>query len=69
VIRQVWAFNFIQIPEIAENNPELLTLVVSVREGTPTRPSSFRVNLVRVDFYGRAGERGSPLPPAAVSSH
>jgi len=56
--RQVWAFNFIQIlSEIAENNPELLTLVVSVREGSSNAAQQlFRVNPVRVDFKGEQAQ-------------
>jgi energy-coupling factor transporter ATP-binding protein EcfA2 len=56
--RQVWAFNFIQIlSEIAENNPELLTLVVSVREGASNAAQQlFRVNPVRVDFKGEQAQ-------------
>lgn len=56
--RQVWAFNFIQIlSEIAENNPELLALVVSVREGNSNAAQQlFRVNPVRVDFKGEQAQ-------------
>jgi hypothetical protein len=56
--RRVWAFNFIQIlSEIAENNPELLTLVVSVREGSSDAAQQlFRVNPVRVDFKGEQAQ-------------
>lgn len=56
--RQVWAFNFIQLlSEIAENNPELLTLVVSVREGASNAAQQlFRVNPVRVDFKGEQAQ-------------
>lgn len=56
--RQVWAFNFIQLlSEIAENNPELLTLVVSVREGSSNAAQQlFRVNPVRVDFKGEQAQ-------------
>lgn len=56
--RQVWAFNFIQLlSEIAENNPELLTLVVSVREGNSNAAQQlFRVNPVRVDFKGEQAQ-------------
>lgn len=57
--RQVWAFNFIQLlSEIAENNPELLTLVVSVREGSSNAAQQlFRVNPVRVDFKGEQAQQ------------
>lgn len=53
-----WAFNFIQIlSEIAKEYPELLVLVVSVRNGTSDAFQQIhRVNPVQVDF--RAG--GSP---------
>jgi hypothetical protein len=56
--RQVWAFNFIQLlSEIAETNPELLTLVVSVREGSSNAAQQlFRVNPVRVDFKGEQAQ-------------
>ena len=56
--RQVWAFNFIQLlSEIAENNPDLLTLVVSVREGGSNAAQQlFRVNPVRVDFKGEQAQ-------------
>lgn len=56
--RQVWAFNFIQLlSEIAETNPELLTLVVSVREGASNAAQQlFRVNPVRVDFKGEQAQ-------------
>jgi hypothetical protein len=53
-----WAFNFVQIlSEIAKEHPELLVLVVSVRNGTSDAYQQIhRVNPVLVDF--RAG--GSP---------
>lgn len=53
-----WAFNFVQIlSEIAKEYPELLVLVVSVRNGTSDAYQQIhRVNPVQVDF--RAG--GSP---------
>ncbi|ADZ68952.1 hypothetical protein SL003B_0519 [Polymorphum gilvum SL003B-26A1] len=53
-----WAFNFIQIlSEIAKEYPDLLVLVVSVRNGTSDAYQQIhRVNPVQVDF--RAG--GSP---------
>lgn len=56
--RQVWAFNFVQLlSEIAETNPELLTLVVSVREGASNAAQQlFRVNPVRVDFKGEQAQ-------------
>lgn len=53
-----WAFNFIQIlSEIAKEHPDLLVLVVSVRNGdTDAYQQIHRVNPVQVDF--KAG--GSP---------
>ena len=53
-----WAFNFIQIlSEIAKEHPELLVLVVSVRNGdTDAYQQIHRVNPIQVDF--KAG--GSP---------
>jgi len=52
--RRNWAFNFIQIlSEIAESNPELLTLVLSVREGdSDAAQQVFRIDPVRIDFKG-----------------
>ena len=49
-----WAFNFIQIlSEIAQKSPELLVLVVSVREGNSDATQQIaRVNPVLVDFQG-----------------
>ncbi len=49
-----WAFNFIQIlSEIAEKSPELLALVVSVRDGlSDAAQQIYRVNPVRIDFKG-----------------
>jgi hypothetical protein len=57
--RQHWAFNFIQIlSEIAQHNPELLALVVSVRDaGSNAAQQLFRVNPVRVDFKGEQSQR------------
>ena len=54
-----WAFNFIQIlSEISEKHPELLTLVVSVREGNSDAAQQlFRVNPVRIDFKGPEAKR------------
>jgi hypothetical protein len=51
---RTWAFNFIQIlSQIAENNPELLSLVVSVRDGASDAAQQiYRVNPIRVDFKG-----------------
>ncbi len=47
-----WAFNFIQIlSEIAKNRPELLVLVVSVRNGaTDAYKQIHRVNPIAIDF-------------------
>lgn len=54
-----WAFNFIQVlSEIAKDHPELLVLVVSVRNGqTDAYQQIHRVNPVRVDFKGADPER------------
>ena len=53
-----WAFNFIQmLSEIAKEHPDLLVLVVSVRDGgTDAYQQIHRVNPVQIDF--KAG--GSP---------
>ncbi len=52
--QQVWAFNFIQIlSEIAKEHPELLLLVVSVRNGsTDAYQQLHRISPVLVDFKG-----------------
>lgn len=57
--RRNWAYNFIQIlSEIAESNPELLTLVLSVREGdSDAAQQVYRINPVRVDFKGPEAKR------------
>jgi hypothetical protein len=49
-----WAFNFIQIlSEIAKENPDLLVLVASVRNGSSDAYQQIhRVNPVQVDFKG-----------------
>lgn len=54
-----WAFNFIQIlSEIAQKNPELLSLVVSVRDGNSDAYQQIhRVNPVLVDFKGPLAKR------------
>lgn len=51
---RTWAFNFIQIlSQIAENNPDLLSLVISVRDGSSDAAQQvYRVNPVRIDFKG-----------------
>ena len=51
---KAWAFNFIQVlSEIAKENPELLTLIVSVRNGgTDAYQQIHRINPVLVDFKG-----------------
>lgn len=56
---RTWAFNFIQIlSQIAENNPDLLTIVVSVRDGTTDAAQQmYRVNPVRIDFKGPQAKR------------
>lgn len=57
--RKAWAFNFIQIlSEISGKHPELLTLVVSVREGNSDAAQQlFRDNPVRIDFKGPEAKR------------
>ena len=57
--RKNWAFNYIQIlSEIAQKNPELLTLVVSVRDGNSDAYQQVRrVNPVDVDFDGPYAKR------------
>ncbi len=57
--RRNWAFNFIQIlSEISETHPELLTLVLSVREGdSDAAQQVYRINPVRVDFKGPEAKR------------
>src|SRR6185436_1532474 len=54
-----WAYNFVQIlSEIAKEHPELLVLVVSVRNGTTDAYQQIhRVNPVLVDFKGPSAER------------
>jgi hypothetical protein len=54
-----WAFNVIQVlSEIAKEHPELLVLVVSVRNGqTDAYQQIHRVNPVRVDFKGSDPDR------------
>lgn len=54
-----WAFAFIQmLSEIAQDNPELLSLVVSVRDGaSDAYQQVHRVNPVRVDFKGPLAKR------------
>ena len=56
---RTWAFNFIQIlSQIAENNPDLLTIVVSVRDGaTDAAQQMHRVNPIRIDFKGPQAKR------------
>lgn len=56
---KVWAFNFIQVlSEIAKEHPELLVLVVSVRDGTTDAYQQIhRVNPSTVDFKGPNAER------------
>lgn len=57
--RRNWAFNFIQIlSEIAEANPELLTLILSVREGdSDAAQQVYRINPIRIDFKGPEAKR------------
>ena len=56
---RTWAFNFIQnLSEIAKEHPELLVLVVSVRNGsTEAYQQIHRVNPTRVDFKGPTAKR------------
>jgi hypothetical protein len=56
---RTWAFNFIQVlSEIAKEHPELLVLVVSVRDGqTDAYRQIHRVNPVPVDFKGPTAAR------------
>lgn len=56
---RVWAFNFIQLlSEIAKEHPELLVLVVSVRNGTTDAFQQIqRVNPVIIDFKGPSAKR------------
>jgi hypothetical protein len=80
---QKWAFNFIQIlSEIAQKSPELLVLVVSVREGdSDAYQQIHRVNPVQVDFKGpqakqdrqrlllyRIFENRMQVPPSKIES-
>ena len=57
--RQHWAFNFVQIlTEIARDHPQLLTLVVSVREArSDAARQLLRVTPVRVDFEGEPSQQ------------
>lgn len=57
--KRSWAFNFIQIlSEIAQKHPELLVLVVSVRDGNSEAYQQIhRVNPVLVDFQGPLAKR------------
>ncbi len=54
-----WAFNFIQLlSEIAKEHPDLLALVVSVRNGTTDAYQQIhRVNPAQIDFKGPHAER------------
>jgi Protein of unknown function (DUF499) len=56
---KTWAFNFIQIlSEIAKEHPELLVLVVSVRNGeTEAYQQVHRVNPRQIDFKGPNARR------------
>jgi len=56
---RTWAFNFIQIlSEIAQKHPELLVLVVSVRDGNSDAYQQIhRVNPALVDFQGPMAKR------------
>ena len=52
--RRNWAFNFIQtLSEVAENHPDKLALIVSVRDGeTEAYQQIHRVNPLVIDFTG-----------------
>lgn len=52
--RRNWAFNFIQtLSEVAENHPDKLALIVSVRDGnTEAYQQIHRVNPMVIDFTG-----------------
>ncbi|TVQ88963.1 MAG: DUF499 domain-containing protein [Chromatiaceae bacterium] len=54
-----WAFNFIQIlSEIARQHPELLLMVVSVRDGTnDAAQQMYRIDPVRIDFKSPQAKR------------
>lgn len=56
---QKWAFNFIQLlSQIAETRPELLTLVVSIRDNnSESYQQMHRVNPVLVNFQGTEAKR------------
>lgn len=56
---KTWAFNFVQIlSEIAKSHPELLLLVVSVRNGnTDAYQQIHRVDPTRIDFKGPYARR------------
>lgn len=56
---QKWAFNLIQLlSQIAENRPELLTLVVSIRDNnSESYQQIHRVNPVLVNFQGTEAKR------------
>ena len=56
---RMWAFNFIQIlSEIAKEHPELLVLIVSVRNGeTEAYQQIHRVNPRQIDFKGPNARR------------
>jgi hypothetical protein len=59
-----WAFNFIQIlSEIAKEHPELLVLVISVRNGgSDAYQQVHRVNPVAIDFMA-GGNQSTELKP------
>ena len=56
---RTWAFSFIQmLSEIAKEHPELLLLVVSVRNGnTDAYQQIHRVNPIQVDFKGPSAQQ------------
>ena len=62
-----WAFNFIQIlSEIAKDRPDLLVLVISVRNGgSDAYQQVHRVNPIPIDFQGGRQCRAHPTGSAA----
>ena len=56
---QKWAFNHIQIlSEIAEENPELLSLVVSFRDGdSDAAEQIYRINHIKINFKGAQAKK------------
>ena len=65
--RRQWAFNFLQIlSELAKDRPDLLSLVVSVRDSTTEAYRQVhRVGPMLIDFKGETARRGPQATPAA----